>query len=436
MENGNVYQLRPPRGGRTVTAPEICDHIMLMALKLKASDIHLGINQTKGDPVMLRFRIHGALKMVRSDYIVPVYKEVVSRFKVLAEMNITETIAPQDGQINVESPEGRLVLRVSTVPGQGWEILTIRVQRASDTLPAFDQILMTNQMRQRLSQLIRQKSGMIILNGPAGSGKTTTIYSLISLLACPERKIITAEDPIETRLPFVNHTQVTARANFAQLCRSFMRQDADVIFVGEIRDPESAEVTIQLAQTGHLVLSTVHTRDSLGVISRLEALEVPSNLVATTLVASLAQRLVPRLCANCRQESMPDQTTMERLSRIGTPPPGTKIYKMGPGCSQCIYGVSGRVPIFELFVPDTEISDMINRGSPRASMYAAARRQGMVSLAEDALARVYWGYTDLNSVYSFIFGPEYKDKQPDKPAAPIAVEQEEEVTGKVILKTG
>lgn len=392
-----MYTLTYPKG-RPGTASEMVDYIVALALKYRASDIHLATSPVAAaaEPYLLRYRVHGKLQAVRADFIGSQYREIISRLKVLAGMNIAENMVPQDGQIQVSTPDGlRLLLRVATVPGQENEDVCIRVQRQNDERYALDSLAMPRALKARLTELIQQKSGMIVLNGPAGSGKTTTIYSILGTLATPERKVITAEDPIESRLPSVCHTQVTSKTSFASLCRAFMRQDADVIFVGEVRDSESAEAAIQLAQTGHLVLTTLHTRDAIGVISRLEALQIHPNLIATTLVASLSQRLIQRLCPDCRVRDQPDASTLARMQHILPMPANTVLYRTGEGCPRCVGGVCGRLPVFELFVVDDELTDMINHNAPKRDLFEAARARGMVTLAEDALARVYGGYADF-----------------------------------------
>ena len=261
---------------------------------------------------------------------------------------------------------------------------------------------MTEAMRDRLKKVTQQKSGLIVLNGPAGSGKTTTIYSIINSLASPEKKIITAEDPVETRLPYVNHTQVTNKSSFASLSRAFMRQDADVIFLGEIRDEESALTALQLAQTGHLVLTTLHSRDAVGVVSRLEALDVHPNNIATTLICSLGQRLIPSLCPSCKESVHLDESVLQHINSILEIPPDTQFYGAGEGCDNCIGGYAGRIPLFELFVVDAEISDAINQRQSKLQLNALAKSKGMATLVEEALLRLYYGYTDLASIQSYI----------------------------------
>ncbi|MBN8542334.1 MAG: Flp pilus assembly complex ATPase component TadA [Deltaproteobacteria bacterium] len=247
------YTLRPV-AVRPTTASDVVDYIISTALKLKASDIHLAPNfptPELPDRYLLRYRVNGKLRIVRAIFLTNIYNEVIARIKVLAEMS-PDTGVPADGQLVVttappmsnSSNSGidvseTFVLRISTIPSQGVDELVMRVQRNVFSKLSIEQLQMTSVMRERLRKVILQKSGLIVLNGPAGSGKTTTIYSIINSLASPKKKIITAEDPVETRLPYVNHTQVNSKTSFALLSRAFMRQDADIIFLGEVRDEES-----------------------------------------------------------------------------------------------------------------------------------------------------------------------------------------------------
>lgn len=400
-----AYTLRPPTG-RPTTAMEAVDYIIASALKLKASDIHLSPHTATADLPdrhILRFRVYGKLQVVRAGFLQNIYNEVLARFKVLAEMSSSEVGVPLDGQLVVNTPNNTtVVLRISTIPSQGVEELVIRVQKSSNENLSINKLQMTEEMRTRLKKVTQQKSGLIVLNGPAGSGKTTTIYSVINSLASPEKKIITAEDPVETRLPYVNHTQVTNKTNFASLSRAFMRQDADVIFLGEIRDEESAQTALQLAQTGHLVLTTLHSRDAVGVVSRLAALNIHPNNIATTLICSLGQRLVPSLCASCKEPTTYDEATTSALNAILEIPDDTQFYTAGEGCDACVKGYSGRIPLFELFVVDSEISDAINGQSSKLHLTALARQKGMATIAEEALLRLYYGYTDLASIQNYV----------------------------------
>ncbi|MGE3758057.1 MAG: GspE/PulE family protein [Pseudobdellovibrionaceae bacterium] len=403
------YKLRTTIN-RPANATDTIDYLLTLALKSKASDIHLSINQPtelNPDPYMFRLRVDGKLQVHKCGFLNGFYSEVLARFKVLASMSTTDVGVPLDGQMIVDSPQGQTVLRISTVPCQDEEELVIRIQNNNSIFPSIDKLQMTREMKSRLGSIIRQKSGLILITGPAGSGKTTTIYSMINSIASPDKKIITAEDPIETRLPYVNHTQVSRKADFATLGRSFMRQDAEVIFIGEVRDAESAQSALQLAQTGHLVLTTLHTRDSIGTISRLEALGIHSNSIATTLIGSLSQRLIPALCKSCKVPHNLDSDTLHKLSDIMPLIDGYKIFQAGPGCDSCTNGYAGRLPIFELLVVDPVLSDAIDRKKSKLEILELARRKGMLSLAQEALIRVYSGYIDLRSVESYLVGPSY-----------------------------
>ncbi|CAN5701158.1 GspE/PulE family protein [soil metagenome] len=402
MEKAHV--LRVP-AGRPTNAIEAVDFIIATAIKMRASDIHLAPHiptSEHPDRHLLRYRIFGKLQTVRANFLDSMYKEVFARLKVLAEISSADVGVPHDGQLSVSYAGETIVLRISTVPSQGHEELVVRVQRNQNQNLSINQLQMTEAMRESLKKVTQQKSGLIVLNGPAGSGKTTTIYSIINTLAGPEKKIITAEDPVETRLPYVNHTEVTSKTSFASLARAFMRQDADVIFLGEIRDEESAQTALQLAQTGHLVLTTIHSRDAVGVVSRLEALDIHPNNIATTLICSLGQRLIPSLCANCKDPVHLPDPTIEQLNSILEVPADTQFYGAGEGCDKCVGGYSGRIPLFELFVVDAEISDAINQRQSKLQLSALAREKGMSTLTEEALLRLYYGYTDLASIQSYV----------------------------------
>ncbi len=402
-----AYTLKPI-AGRPATAMDAVDFIIASALKLKASDIHLSPHtptQELPDRHLLRFRVFGKLQIVRATFLHNMYNEVLARIKVLAEMS-GDVGVPLDGQlvINTGPTAGNqtVVLRISTIPSQGHEELVMRVQKSSNENLSINKLQMTEEMRERLRNVTQQKSGLIVLNGPAGSGKTTTIYSVINSLASPEKKILTAEDPVETRLPYVNHTQVTSKTSFASLSRAFMRQDADIIFLGEIRDEESAQTALQLAQTGHLVLTTLHARDAVGVVSRLEALNIHPNNIATTLICSLGQRLVPSLCSACKEPVHYEDQVIAQLNTVLEVPADTQFYNAGEGCDACVKGYSGRIPLFELFVVDSEISDAINQRQSKLQLLAIARSKGMATMAEEALLRLYYGYTDLISIQSYV----------------------------------
>ncbi len=399
-------------------APQVVEFILKSALQLNASDIHIGKNNTgsPNEPYLLRFRVNGKLQKANSVILNDCYTEVIARIKVLSKMDITSTES-QNGVFSLVSGMEKINYRVNTTPGtNSTEEVCIRLQREKGKDIELDDMVMTANMRNQLEQLIHQQSGMFIMNGPAGQGKTTTIYAILRKIAGPDRKIVTAEDPVERELPYVTHNQISSSTSFADLSRSFMRQDAEVIFLGEIRDEESALAATQLAQTGHLVVSTLHTRDSLGVIGRLGGLGVDNFTIASTLIGSLAQRLVPALCPHCKVPAELDASTTESLDEILSIPQGTVIFEKGPGCEHCnkyigknllSSGVIGGIPIFELFVVDDEISDLINERKSRSEILSVATNKGMLTLPQEALLRVYQGLVDLNSVKNIVIKPSY-----------------------------
>jgi type II secretory ATPase GspE/PulE/Tfp pilus assembly ATPase PilB-like protein len=408
MERNQPYILQPVVG-RPTNAAQATDFLISAALKMQASDLHMGVNHTNvvPEPYLLRARTFGKLQIINAPFLGAMYKEVVGRLKILAGLNTTEIGTPQDGQINLMAPEGVIVLRISIIPGPDGDEIVIRIQKGQSQKRNISTLGMNPELEAQLNQLIRMKSGMIILNGPGGSGKTSTIYSILETIASPERKVLTAEDPIETRLPFVSHTQVTSKTNFGALAKAFMRQDSDVIFIGEVRDSESAAAAVQLAQTGNLVFTTLHTRDAIGVIPRLEAFDIHTNFIASSLIGSLSQRLIPQLCSGCKIAYMPDPATTAQLIQILRPPPQATLFKVGPGCTKCIGGYAGRRAVFELFVVDPQLSDMINRKCSRQEIFDAARSTGFKTLSEDILHNIYLGQTDLHSVSGLLFSPAY-----------------------------
>jgi len=385
-------------------ASEAVDHILHYAVKQGASDIHIGHSVSSHGQMesLLRFRIFGKLKVVQSEFLSQLYKEIVTRLKVMANLNISETQVPQDGQISISVGTHPIELRISTIPSDKIEEVVIRIQNSSLRKYALVEIYMRSEMRNQCKNLLTQKSGLILVSGPAGSGKTTLVYSMLSEIATSEKKTITVEDPVEVHLPFVTHTQISHKSSYAIMARSFLRQNADTIFLGEIRDEESADSAIQLAQTGHLVISTLHTRDSFGVVPRLEALNIHPNFISNTLIGSMNCRLVPQLCASCKKPAQHNEKILGQLNVIMTMPKDTQIFEKGSGCPKCSHGVSGLIHLLELFLPDAEINDMVNRKASRNQIIEYARKHGMRNLAEDGVLKVYNGLIDFEAVKPYL----------------------------------
>jgi type IV pilus assembly protein PilB len=373
-------------------AVQVVSSIIAAASEKKASDIHLD-PQAHGS--IVRVRIDGILRDLME---VPIRlrESVVSRIKILADMDIAERRAPQDGRILVAIGPERRDLRVSTLPTQYGEKVVIRLLDARSALVGFQDLGLWEEHADLLGDLLKTPNGMILVTGPTGSGKTTTLYAALNFLRSRTLNIITVEDPVEYRLEGVNQVQVNEKAGrtFAASLRSILRQDPNVIMVGEIRDSETAEIALRAAQTGHLVLSTMHTRDSVTAVARLLDLGVPPFLIASTLTAVIAQRLVRRLC-ECRTEVMATRDYVQAMELAGIPTPPNRMYIAG-GCSLCEQtGYRGRVGIYEMLVFDDQISETVRSNAGLLEIRRAATANGMRSLEGDALLKVSMGLTSL-----------------------------------------
>ncbi len=382
------------------------DYIIHQGLKSGASDIHIEVNKEAAHmsaQFKVRLRVNGTLMNESMERCRKVeYRELISRIKHLAKLDPTQTRMPDDGAIFIKTNTGDFKLRVSTVPGLRLEDIVMRIQASGQQVMDMSQILMTRNMKKQIELALSQNSGLIILTGPTGSGKTTTLYAMLSTLAGQERKVITAEDPVEVELEGVNHYQVSQHTSFAKMAKAFMRQDADIILLGEIRDPESAEIVVQLAQTGHLVLSTLHTKNAAEALTRLGTLGIPRDLIASCLNCAIAQRLVKGLCQHCKVPDEPEEIDLMNVYGEEGPPEGAQFFTSGGGCQHCTGGYSGRIPLFETFLVDKELSELILRGKDVDEITQMACDKGMMTLKEDALLRVYKGLVGLKSVLPYM----------------------------------
>ena len=371
---------------------KMCNLIVHDAIKAGASDSH--IEPTMHD-VNVRMRVDGVLR----DYThVPkwLHSPLVSRLKILARLDIAERRLPQDGRINVQYQGRSIDIRVSTLPTHFGEKAVLRYL-GGGVLPKIDRMGLNKTQLALLESVIRQPQGMILVTGPTGSGKTTTLYALLAKRRSPEVNIVTVEDPIEYHLPGINQVQINPKAglSFANALRSILRQDPDVILVGETRDQETAEVAFQAAMTGHLVLSTLHTNSAVAAIPRLYDLGVEPSILATSLTMVIAQRLVRRICDGCKEAYLPDPETS---LKVGLSAIDGMVYR-GKGCSSCGgTGFSGRVGIYEFFKPTTAVRKMISARANESELRAAARQGGMRLLREDALDKVKQGITSPDEV--------------------------------------
>jgi general secretion pathway protein E len=359
-----------------------------------ASDIHL---EATPAGLTARFRLDGVL-VPALEAPVELHHAIVSRIKLLAELDISERRRPQDGRIRVRLDARELDLRVSTVPTLFGESVVLRLLDRGGRPVTLEELGLQPEVLATLSRLTARPHGMILVTGPTGSGKTTTLYACLSRRDRTGEKILTVEDPVEYQLAGITQVPVHRQSGvtFAAALRSILRQDPDVLMVGEMRDQETAEIAVQAAMTGHVVFSTLHTNDAIGAIPRLLDLGVPEYLVAATVEGILAQRLVRRICDGCRAECTPAPELVSRLS--GRPAGRTRLHR-GIGCPACRgTGFRGRVGLFELVVMTDELKDAVTRGAPARELRAAAERGGAVPLLADGWLKVQAGLTTVEEV--------------------------------------
>ncbi|MHC4721119.1 MAG: GspE/PulE family protein [Planctomycetota bacterium] len=379
----------------------LVDSIIIGGIDARASDIHI---EPQEPDMRVRYRIDGIL-IEALDVPASAQLEVISHIKILADMDISERRIPQDGHIKVQHNENEYDLRVSSLPATGGEKIVLRILDASASLKSLEQIVSSHSEEYKtFTSLITNPTGMILLTGPTGSGKTTTLYSLMQKLNSPERNIVTVEDPVEYRLPGITQVQVkpTIGRTFAAELRSILRQDPDIILVGEIRDLETAEIAISAALTGHLVLSTLHTNDASGAISRLIDVGIPSFQAASCLLGAVAQRLVRTICPECKQSHKPTKEELNLLSEGKDSADANSkqiILYHGAGCSACRHtGYLGRQAIYEILVVNHVIKNMIVEKAPEHQIKTAAVKEGMKTLKKQGVSQAAEGVTTLEEL--------------------------------------
>jgi type IV pilus assembly protein PilB len=383
--------------------------LMAAALEFDSSDIHI---EAEEQDIKVRYRIDGELQEI-AQLPKELWKSIVSRIKLVSALKINITEKPQDGRTSIILDEGKTDVRVSTLPTTWGESVVMRLLKPSSVKVGFETLGFREKALAKLQREIVKPHGMVITTGPTGSGKTTTLYSVLQLLNKPGVKIITLEDPVEYKIQGINQSQIdhTKHYSFADGLRSILRQDPDIVMVGEIRDLETAETAINAALTGHMMLSTVHTNDAAGAIPRLIAMGVKPFLLAPALNAIIGQRLIRKICEKCKVEDEITEETRERVAKIMAEIPEksgelvtdltqTKFYK-GTGCEVCNKtGFKGRVGIYEVLIMNDEVEKVVREGSvSEYQMRDIAKNQGMVTMVQDGLLKAVDGLSSVEEVF-------------------------------------
>ncbi len=376
---------------------ELARSLMLMAMKEKASDIHIDPQE---DIVFIRFRIdgvlHDRLKLDKT-----LHAPLITRLKVLSDLDITERRRPQDGRVRLEMKNKIIDFRISCMPTIYGEKIVLRAlgQIIAHEIPDISELELSNENYNVIKDVVDTPNGIFFVTGPTGSGKTTTLFSVLKYLNKPGVNVMTVEDPVEYRLPRVNQVQVNSAIgfDFSKALRSFLRQDPDVILIGEIRDLETAKIASQAALTGHLVLASIHTNSALQAVTRLIEIGVEPFLVAPSIIGVMAQRLVRRICPHCKEEY---ELTPEEINRYfiwdGKTP--VKFYR-GKGCIDCFHtGYSGRIAIQEIFIINEEIRAMVAEEASILEINKAARNQGFKTMRYDGFKKVLMGLTTIDEI--------------------------------------
>lgn len=386
---------------------QLANMVVEQAVRDHASDIHLEPTEEDMD---VRFRIDGILRKVMT---VPrrLRNDVQSRIKVMANLDITERRRPQDGRIQIKVGDSDVDMRVSTLPTVHGEKIVARILNKAHGLLSIDQLGFNAETAEKLRRILKLNQGLVLVTGPTGSGKTTTLYSFLSHLNTVEKNIITIEDPVEYDLAGINQVQINPRVNltFATGLRTVLRQDPDIIMVGEIRDRETAEIAIRSALTGHLVLSTLHTNNTIATVARLMDMGIEPYLISSTITAVISQRLVRKVCPDCKQEvPLTDPLVIQFIKGLGMAVP-EKVYK-GSGCVLCNQsGYHGRVAIEEVLIMNKNLRQAIDMRAGEEQMRALALESGMNTLQENAVAKLTAGITTTDEIVRTVYSIEEQE---------------------------
>jgi general secretion pathway protein E len=375
---------------------KLVNHIISQSIKARASDIHVEPYQ---ESFKVRYRVDGILY----DLLTPpkwIQAALISRIKVMAKMNIAEKRLPQDGRMDLKIGNQDIDVRVSTIPTSFGERVVMRLLNKTSSLIDLSDLGLDRKMLAQVKELVTSPNGMILMTGPTGSGKTTTLYAVLSAINSPDINIITIEDPIEYQINGISQIQVNPKIDltFARGLRSIVRQDPDVVLVGEIRDHETAEIAIQSALTGHLVFSTLHTNDSAGAITRLVDIGIEPFLISSSVIAVAAQRLIRILCDKCKQPHQPDESLMAAIGISEQHVREGDLYR-AVGCESCFHtGYKGRIGIFELMQMDQKLKSLILKSHDTNRIMSEALKLKMVNLREDGIQKVLAGVTTIEEV--------------------------------------
>jgi type IV pilus assembly protein PilB len=374
---------------------DLVNEILQMSVRARATDIHIEPDE---EQIRIRCRIDGFLTEIKT-YSKEVQLPIISRIKVLSGLDISEKRIPQDGRFKFLFEQREIDLRVSTLPTVLGEKIVLRVLDKAMVVVDMNRLGFLPENLQQLQDLIHRPYGMLLVTGPTSSGKTTTLYSALNTINTIEKNILTVEDPVEYRLKMINQVQINPRAGltFAAGLRSFLRQDPNVIMIGEIRDLETAEIAIQSALTGHLVLSTIHTNNAPSTITRLIDMKIDAFLVASAVTGILAQRLIRTICSNCKQSFTPDEEIVKGLN-LPISGQAYTFYK-GIGCDVCAgTGYKGRIGIYEMMIINNPIRELILKHASTAELTKEAKKNGMKTLREDGFQKILNGVTTIEEV--------------------------------------
>ena len=376
---------------------KIVNTILRRAIEEKASDIHI---ESYREYIRIRYRIDGVLIEIGKIKGIEFLQYIISRIKIIADLDIVERRMPQDGRFEINIQDKKIDFRVSIIPTINGEKCVIRILNQNIIDLDIEKLDIDKLDLEKILFQLNKRNGMLLISGPTGSGKTSTLYSILKRLNTGHENILTVEDPVEYEIAGINQVQSKNEIGrtFAVMLRAYLRQDPDILMVGEIRDYETAEIAVKASITGHMVLSTIHTNNSVGGIDRLIDIGIPAYMISASLSGIISQRLVRRLCSDCK---IKDEYWKEKIKILGYDLENYKNIEFytEKGCPKCNHtGYRGRIGIFEVFIPDIEIKNMINKGISSLEIEKVALKKGMKKLLEDGIKKAEEGITSLNEL--------------------------------------